>query len=183
MPGGCHRQRRRRVSGLPKHLERAPNFRGSFVWSGSPRPAIEMRQTAGMSVKISCEYLGDLQVVATHGPSGVKLITDAPVDNHGKGASFSPTDLATTALATCIMTILGIQARSLEMDFKGMRVEIEKHMTATPPRRIAKLDVQIQMPKGIPEELRPRLIRAAEACPVKQSLHSEVVINLVWNWS
>jgi len=136
-----------------------------------------------MSVKISCEYLGDLRVQATHGPSGTKLITDAPVDNHGKGASFSPTDLATTALATCVMTILGIQARGLEMDFRGMKIEIEKHMTATAPRRIAKLDVQIQMPKGIPEELRPRLMRAAEACPVKQSLHPDVEINLVWNWA
>lgn len=136
-----------------------------------------------MSVKIFCEYLGDLRVQAIHGPSGAKLITDAPVDNHGKGSSFSPTDLATTALATCIMTILGIQARSLEMDFKGMKIEIEKHMTATAPRRIAKLDVQIQMPKGIPEELRPRLIRAAEACPVKQSLHLDVEISLAWSWA
>ena len=120
---------------------------------------------------------------ATHGPSGTQLITDAPVDNHGKGASFSPTDLAATALATCIMTILGIQARSLEMDFRGMKIEIEKHMTTTPPRRIAKLEVQIQMPKGIPEELRPRLMRAAEACPVKQSLHADTEIHLVWQWA
>ncbi len=81
------------------------------------------------------------------------------------------------------MTILGIQARSLEMDFAGMKIEIEKHMTATAPRRIAKLDVQIQMPKGIPEELRPRLMRAAEACPVKQSLHPDVEISLLWNWA
>ena len=136
-----------------------------------------------MSVKISCEYLGDLRVQATHGPSGTKLITDAPLDNHGKGATFSPTDLAATALATCIMTILGIQARSLELDFAGMKVEIEKHMTAAAPRRIAKLELQIHMPQGVSEALRPRLVRAAEACPVKQSLHPEVEIVLAWNWA
>jgi uncharacterized OsmC-like protein len=62
-----------------------------------------------MGVKISCEYLGDLRVKATHGPSGTVLHTDAPVDNHGKGESFSPTDLTATSLATCVMTILGIQ--------------------------------------------------------------------------
>ncbi|MCX6919868.1 MAG: OsmC family protein [Verrucomicrobia bacterium] len=135
-----------------------------------------------MSVKISCEYLGDLRVRATHGPSGTVLITDAPVDNQGKGESFSPTDLTATSLATCIMTILGIQAKGLNLDFRGLRVEIEKHMTAQPPRRIAKLEAAIHMPAGIAEELRERLIRAAKACPVKQSLHPDVEIVLVWIW-
>ena len=135
-----------------------------------------------MGVKISCDYLGDLRVRAMHGPSGVELITDAPVDNQGKGESFSPTDLAATALASCILTILGIQARGLGLDFRGMRIEVEKHMTAQPPRRIAKLDVAIHMPAGIAEDLRPRLMRAAEACPVKQSLHPDTEIVLVWSW-
>ncbi len=135
-----------------------------------------------MSVKISCEYLGDLRVRATHGPSGMVLITDAPVDNQGKGESFSPTDLTATSLATCIMTILGIQAKGLNLDFRGLRVEVEKHMTAQPPRRIAKLEAMIQMPAGIAEELHDRLIRAANACPVKQSLHPDIEIVLTWNW-
>jgi putative redox protein len=135
-----------------------------------------------MSVKISCEYLGDLRVRATHGPSGTVLITDAPVDNQGKGESFSPTDLTATSLATCIMTILGIQAKGLNLDFRGLRVEVEKHMTAQPPRRIAKLEAMIQMPAGIAEELHDRLIRAANACPVKQSLHRDIEIVLTWNW-
>lgn len=135
-----------------------------------------------MGVKITCDYLGDLRVRATHGPSGVELLTDAPVDNQGKGESFSPTDLAATALASCILTILGIQARGLGLDFRGMRIEVEKHMTAQPPRRIAKLDVAIRMPAGIPEDLRPRLMRAAEACPVKQSLHPDTEIVLDWSW-
>ena len=135
-----------------------------------------------MSVKISCEYLGDLRVRATHGPSGTVLHTDAPVDNHGKGESFSPTDLTATSLATCIMTILGIQAKGLSLDFRGLRVEVEKHMTAQPPRRIAKLEATIHMPAGIAEDLHDRLIRAANACPVKQSLHPDVEIALVRNW-
>jgi putative redox protein len=135
-----------------------------------------------MGVKNSCEYLGDLRVRATHGPSGTVLHTDAPVDNHGKGESFSPTDLTATSLATCVMTILGIQAKGLGLDFRGLRVDVEKHMTAQPPRRIAKLEATIRMPAGIAEDLRERLIRAAHACPVKQSLHPDVEIALTWVW-
>ena len=135
-----------------------------------------------MGVKITCDYLGDLRVRATHGPSGTELVPDAPVDNHGKGESFSPTDLAATALASCILTILGIQARAAGLDFRGMRIDVEKYMTAQPPRRIARLDVVIHMPAGIAAELRPRLVRAAEACPVKQSLHPETEVVLDWSW-
>ena len=135
-----------------------------------------------MSVKISCEYLGDLRVRAQHGPSGNELLTDAPIDNQGKGEAFSPSDLAATAVGTCILTILGIQAKSLGADFRGARVDVEKHMTSTPPRRIARLDIRISMPAGIAEDLRPRLMRAAEACPVKQSLHPDIVIAMEWSW-
>ena len=136
-----------------------------------------------MGVKIECRYLGDLRCEAVHGPSGVTLHTDAPVDNQGRGESFSPTDLAATALATCIMTILGIQARHAQRDFTGMAITVEKHMTTEPPRRIAKLDLWIRMPAGIEEALRARLIRAAEACPVKQSLHPEITCELHWQWA
>jgi len=81
------------------------------------------------------------------------------------------------------MTILGIQARNLGQDFKGLTITVEKHMTTQPPRRIAQLDLAIQMPAGIAPELQARLIRAAEACPVKQSLHPDIVINLNWHWA
>ena len=135
-----------------------------------------------MSVKLSCDYLGDLRTRATHGPSASTLLTDAPVDNQGKGEAFSPSDLAATAVGSCILTILGIQAKSLDADFRGARVEVEKHMTTVPPRRIARLDLRISMPAGIPEDIRPRLIRAAEACPVKQSLHPDIVIAMEWSW-
>lgn len=136
-----------------------------------------------MSIKISCDYLGDLRVRAVHSTSGAEIITDAPVDNQGQGRSFSPTDLAAASVATCMITIMGIQAKSIPLDLTGLKVEIEKHMTKTPPRRIAQLDVKIMMPAGIPEELRPRLIRAAEACPVKQSFRDDTVINLQWSWA
>ena len=136
-----------------------------------------------MSIKISCDYLGDLRVRAVHSSSGVEIITDAPVDNQGQGRSFSPTDLAAASMATCMITILGIQAKSIPLDLTGLKVEIEKHMTKAPPRRIAQLDIKMMMPAGIPEELRPRLIRAAEACPVKQSFRDDTVINLEWIWA
>lgn len=136
-----------------------------------------------MSIKISCDYLGDLRVRAVHSSSGAEIITDAPVDNQGQGRSFSPTDLAAASMATCMITILGIQAKSIPLDLTGLKVEIEKHMTKTPPRRIAQLDIKMMMPAGIPEELRPRLIRAAEACPVKQSIRDDTVINLEWIWA
>lgn len=135
-----------------------------------------------MGMKISCEYLGDLRVQATHGPSGAVLQTDAPVDNHGKGEAFSPTDLTASSLAACILTILGIQAKNLGADFRGTRIEVEKHMTTQPPRRIARLDVRIAMPSGITEDVRLRLMRAADACPVKQSLHPDIVIAMEWSW-
>ncbi|MEI6283779.1 MAG: OsmC family protein [Opitutae bacterium] len=136
-----------------------------------------------MSIKISCEYLGDLQVRAVHSASGAEIITDAPIDNQGQGRSFSPTDLAAASMATCMITIIGIQAKSIPLDVTGLKVEIEKHMTKTAPRRIEQLDIKMMMPAGIPEELRPRLIRAAEACPVKQSFRDDTLINLQWFWA
>jgi putative redox protein len=136
-----------------------------------------------MSIKISCDYLGDLRVRAVHSSSGAEIITDAPVDNQGQGRSFSPTDLAAASVATCMITIIGIQAKSIPLNLNGFKVEIEKHMTKTPPRRIAQLDIKMMMPAGIPEELRPRLIRAAEACPVKQSFREDTIINLEWIWA
>ena len=136
-----------------------------------------------MSIKISCEYLGDLRVRAVHSSSGAEIITDAPLDNQGQGRSFSPTDLAAASVATCMITIIGIQAKSIPLDVTGLKVEIEKHMTKTAPRRIEQLDIKMMMPAGIPEELRPRLIRAAEACPVKQSFREDTLINLQWFWA
>ncbi len=136
-----------------------------------------------MSVRIDCEYLGDLRLRATHAPSGTVLLTDAPVDNQGKGESFSPTDLAATALATCMGTIMAIQARTLGLELKGMRISVEKHMSAQPPRRIARLVLRVGMPAGIPPEARVRLERAAAACPVHHSLHPDIASEVEWSWA
>lgn len=136
-----------------------------------------------MSVRIDCEYLGDLRLRAIHAPSGTVLVTDAPVDNQGRGESFSPTDLAATALATCMGTIMAIQGRTLGIELRGMRITVEKHMTTQPPRRIARLELRIEMPAGIPSDAKLRLERAAAACPVHHSLHPEVITETNWIWA
>ena len=135
-----------------------------------------------MSIRIDCEYLGDLRVRAVHAPSGTVLHTDAPVDNHGKGESFSPTDLAATALTTCMATIMAIQGRTLGIELRGMRLSVEKHMTVQPPRRIARLVLRIDMPAGVPEDARVKLERAASACPVHHSLHPDIITDIEWRW-
>ena len=98
-------------------------------------------------VKSTGIYQGGLSCTLTHGPSGRTLDTDAPKDNHGRGEAFSPTDLAATALATCILTTMAIQTRTDGLALEGIRAEVEKHMTTTPPRRIARLVVRLHMPR------------------------------------
>jgi len=132
-------------------------------------------------VQIDAEYLGDLHCRAEHLPSGVTLTTDAPKDNHGRGASFSPTDLVATALGTCVATILGIQARKHGLDLKGMEVSVEKKMAAN-PRRIASLRTEIHMPHPLDEQTRTGLEHAARHCPVHESLAPEVDAPVVFHW-
>ncbi len=133
-------------------------------------------------VKIEMKYEGDLHCEAVHGPSGTRLSTDAPKDNQGRGESFSPTDLVATALGTCMLTIMGIAARTLGVDITGTTASVEKEMAASPVRRIAKLTVKIHVPQAVSEENRQKLERAALACPVHQSLHPEVEkpVEFVW---
>jgi len=133
-------------------------------------------------VKITGEYQGDLHCQATHGPSGRVLETDAPVDNQGRGEAFSPTDLAATALGTCMLTIMGMAARRLGIDIKGARFEVKKEMSADLPRRIARLETQIWLP--VPRSADPAgvLERAAHSGPVHQSLHPSVEKPLVLHW-
>ena len=123
-------------------------------------------------VKIAIEYTGGLHCAATHGPSGRSLETDAPVDNHGRGESFSPTDLVATALGACMATVMGIYAERHGIDLAGMRIEVGKEMTQTPPRRIARLTTEIRFPAGVQKDA--ALERAALTCPVHASLHPEV---------
>lgn len=134
-------------------------------------------------VKISIAYHGDLRCEAIHGPSNNKLLTDAPVDNKGKGASFSPTDLVATALGTCMATVMGIYAQQHEIDLRGMKVTVGKEMTQVPVRRIARLTCEISMPLPASHPRREALERAALTCPVHQSLHPDVEKPVTFTWA
>jgi putative redox protein len=125
-------------------------------------------------VQINVRYQGELRCEAAHGPSGAKLVTDAPVDNQGKGESFSPTDLVAAGLGTCIATIMGIVARRDQIDLTGLQITVEKEMSATPPRRIAKLGTRIVMPVGLTDQQKGKLEKAAHTCPVHQTLQGAV---------
>ncbi|MBP1636152.1 MAG: OsmC-like protein [Acidobacteria bacterium] len=131
-----------------------------------------------MPVTIDIRYLGDLHCAATHGPSGSRLTTDAPVDNGGKGELFSPTDLVATALGTCLSTVMGLLARRTGLDLSGTTVQVEKHMTADPVRRIGALEAVITFPRSFGPDDRARLERTAHTCPVRQSLHPDVTVRM-----
>jgi putative redox protein len=133
-------------------------------------------------VRIEALYLGELRCEATHGPSGVRLLTDAPVDNEGRGEAFSPTDLVATALGTCVVTIMGIHARRHGIPLEGTRVSVEKSMTPERPRRIARLDVVLTMPRGIDERSRAALRICADGCPVRLSLHPDVKVGVTFEY-
>lgn len=134
-------------------------------------------------ITISIDYFGGLRCEATHGPSQNKLITDAPVDNHGKGESFSPTDLVATALGVCMATVMGIFAERHEIDLRGMKVTVGKEMTQVPVRRIARLTTDIVIPLPATHPYREALERAALTCPVHQSLHPEMEKPVTFVWS
>lgn len=133
-------------------------------------------------ISIQMEYQGDLHCVAVHGPSGTVLNTDAPKDNQGRGESFSPTDLVATALGTCILTTMGILARTLGIDITGATATVDKEMTSAPPRRIERLTVKIHMPHAVSEENQLKLERAAHTCPVEKSLHPDVELPISFVW-
>ena len=129
-----------------------------------------------MSVEIKANYYGELRCEAEHGPSGAKLTTDAPVDNGGKGTSFSPTDLVATALGTCVLTILGLVAERHGIDLQGTSVQVNKEMITEPVRRIGSLRTVVTIPAGRVDdpEMRARMESAARKCPVHQSLLAEI---------
>jgi uncharacterized OsmC-like protein len=134
-------------------------------------------------IQIDIDYLGGLRCEATHGPSQNKLITDAPVDNHGQGESFSPTDLVATALGVCMATVMGIFAERHGIDLRGMKVIVRKEMTQVPVRRIARLMTEIAMPLPATHPQRAALERAALTCPVHQSLLAEMEKPVTFVWS
>jgi putative redox protein len=133
-------------------------------------------------VTIQFEYQGDLHCKAVHGPSGSELTTDAPKDNQGRGESFSPTDLLATALGTCMLTIMGIMARTLNIDIRGTTAIVDKEMTVASQRRIQSLTVKIHVPHDLSPENREKLERAAHTCPVHKSLHPDIQTPIEFTW-
>ncbi len=127
-------------------------------------------------------YLGGLRCEAVHGPSGSKILTDAPVDNHGQGAAFSPTDLAATSLGLCMATIMGIAAQRHDIDLTGMTIGVDKTMSADSPRRIAKIEIVFRIPQPPDHPKRKLLEAAALACPVHHSLHPDVEKPVRFDW-
>ena len=130
---------------------------------------------------MNCSYEGGLRCLSLHESSGSQLITDAPLDNQGRGEAFSPTDLVATALATCILTIMGITAERHGLAIEGSEARVEKTMTGTGVRRIEQLTVWISLPAGLEESQRELLKRAGEGCPVKRSLEGAVSMVLHWD--
>jgi putative redox protein len=133
-------------------------------------------------VQIQIRYEGELHCAAVHGPSKTAMATDAPVDNQGRGESFSPTDLVATALGTCMLTTMGIVAKRHGWNLDGATATVEKVMVADPVRRIGKLDVKIQMPAGLDARARETLDKTARTCPVHKSLAPAVEIPIVFEW-
>jgi putative redox protein len=129
---------------------------------------------------MTSRYEGGLRCRSLHEGSGRDLLTDAPLDNQGRGESFSPTDLVATALSTCILTVLGIVAARHDLALEGAEARVEKTMTTEGERRIARLEVWIQLPEALREAERQLLIRAGEGCPVKRSLEGSVPMTLHW---
>lgn len=133
-------------------------------------------------VEINIAYQGELRCAATHQPSGTQLFTDAPKDNHGKGESFSPSDLVATALGTCMLTIMGIAAKSMNVDLRGTKITVVKEMVVQPVRRIGALRVTIEVPVRVTEEQKQKLVVAAETCPVHKSLHPDIQMPIEFRW-
>ena len=126
-------------------------------------------------------YLGNLRTSSIHIQSGTEIISDAPLDNNGKGEAFSPTDTVANGLATCMMTIMGIKARDLQIDLEGTTAEVVKIMNAE-PRRIGAIEIVFQMQGTSDQKSKTILERAAMTCPVFLSLHTDVEKRITFNW-
>ncbi len=128
-------------------------------------------------------YTGDLSTKALHLKSGNIVITDAPIDNNGKGEAFSPTDLMATSLASCMITIMGISAKNHGIDMEGTTAEITKIMSTEGPRKIIEIIVGLEMPnKEYTTKERKILLAAAESCPVGRSLHPDLKQSITIRW-
>ena len=126
-------------------------------------------------------YLGELRTSSVHIQSGTEILSDAPLDNNGRGEAFSPTDTVANALATCMFTIMGIKARDMGIDLSGATAEVIKVMAAD-PRRIAKISVAFTINTPLDDKAKTILQRAALTCPVHYSLHPDIEKDITFNW-
>lgn len=129
-------------------------------------------------------YLGGLRTEATHSKSGIKILTDAPVDNHGKGEAFSPTDLTAASLGSCMLTIIGILAERDHLELTGTHLAITKTMSAETPRRIVKIEINASLVTDRKPSIneQDKLERAARTCPVALSLHPDIKQLITFEW-
>ncbi len=126
-------------------------------------------------------YLGNLRTESVHIKSNNSFITDAPLDNNGKGEAFSPTDTVATGLGSCMLTVMGIKARDLNVDMTGSTAEVTKTM-ASDPRRISKIKVVLNLPFEADTKTKTILERTANTCPVHHSLHPDIEKDITFNW-
>ena len=133
---------------------------------------------------ITIKYLGELRTESIHIHSGQHLITDAPLDNHGKGEAFSPTDLLATSLGTCMLTSMGISANKHNIYVNGTTCSVIKKMAAS-PRRVTEIEVELYFPKETKysDEEKTTLQRAALTCPVAESLHPDLIQKVTFNFA
>lgn len=133
-------------------------------------------------VEIKLSYEGDLHCSAVHLPTGNTLVTDAPLDNNGRGQAFSPTDLLATALGSCMATVIGILAKRKELAVEGMTVNARKFMSDDQPRRVKRLELDLQIPLPASHPDRKLLESAARGCPVHHSIHPDIEVVMNWLW-
>tara|TARA_R110002072_G_scaffold1587_1_gene13316 strand:- start:110530 stop:110934 length:405 start_codon:yes stop_codon:yes gene_type:complete len=126
-------------------------------------------------------YLGDLRTECEHLKSGSTFVTDAPTDNNGKGEAFSPTDTVATGLANCMLTVMGIKAHDLDVKLEGSVAIVTKTM-ASNPRRISKIEIEIDLPSHISEKHKKILENTGNTCPVHHSLHPDIEKKIAYNW-
>ena len=127
-------------------------------------------------------YKGDLRCECTHLQSGTIIETDAPTDNRGKGERFSPTDTVCVALATCIITTMGIRAADMNIDLSQTRLDVTKHMLSE-PRRIGKIEVVLNIPNiGLDDNTKMIMQKIGDNCPVMKSLHPDLQVQTTYNW-
>ena len=145
-------------------------------------PVAQVRQSVWQMGKVKINYEGALRCVVEHEQSGKTFYTDAPVDNCGKGESFSPTDLCASALGSCIATIVEMELEKLAVDLTGMRIEVNKEMSANLPRRITRLETEVWLPVELSDDQQWKVEIAAKNCPVHHSLSAEIEKPIIFHW-